>query len=74
MELEPGGLYVSEPHDENTEEYLLVSQGEFVLRLDDEDYIVRNGNGIRFKADKIHQYRNDSDSIAKFTMAIYYLV
>ena len=60
------------PHEEGTEELLMVSQGTLRLTVDGKDYLVEAGNAIRYQADKAHIYENAGETPAKLYMVIYY--
>ena len=62
----------SAPHEEGTEELLMVSQGTLRLTVDGKDYLVEAGNAIRYQADKAHIYENAGETPAKLYMVIYY--
>lgn len=73
IDIEQGGHLNAEAHREGTEEFLTVFQGELKVIVNDEEYIVHNGDSIRFKADKAHGYYNLGDELVKISMVIYYL-
>ncbi|NLY85719.1 MAG: helix-turn-helix domain-containing protein [Tissierellia bacterium] len=72
IELEPGASSISEPHDEYTEEYVLVLEGEFTVKIDGDIYKVGAGDAIRYRADRAHGYYNLSDNLTRISMVIYY--
>lgn len=72
IEIDSNSMSKSEPHDENTVEYLTVHEGEITLRIEDEEYTIKAGDGIGYLADKDHSYENLTDKIAKISMVIYY--
>ncbi len=72
IELDPGASSLSEAHDENTEEYVLVQEGEFTLKINGDTYTVKAGDAIRYRADRDHGYYNLSDKLTKISMVIYY--
>ncbi len=72
IEMDPGALSVSDPHGENTEEYIVMEEGELLLIIDGDEYKVSKGNAIRFRSDKTHEYHNKGGERAKFSMVIYY--
>ena len=72
IELDPGAASYSEPHDENTEEHVLVQEGEFTIKINGDTYRVKAGDAIRYRADKDHAYYNLSDKLTKISMVIYY--
>lgn len=72
IELDPGASSLSEAHDENTVEYVLVQEGEFTLKINGDTYTVKAGDAIRYRADRDHGYYNLSDKLTKISMVIYY--
>lgn len=72
IELDPGASSFSEPHDNNTKEYVMVSGGEFTLKTDGKQYILNAGDSIRYPGDKEHSYHNCSDEQTIVFMVIYY--
>ncbi len=72
IEMDLGCCSESAPHEEGTEELLMVSQGTLRLTVDGKDYLVEAGNAIRYQADKAHIYENAGETPAKLYMVIYY--
>ena len=72
VEIEKGGYLSAEPHGQNTQEFITVFDGEVTIRVDDEEYTVKKGDSIRFRADKSHAYHNSGDDLTKASMVIYY--
>jgi len=72
IEMDLGCRSESAPHEEGTEELLMVSQGTLRLTVDGKDYLVEAGNAIRYQADKAHIYENAGETPAKLYMVIYY--
>lgn len=70
--MEKGACSDSAPHEEGTEEYLLVTEGRLNLKIENQEFIIDEGNGIRFDANRAHVYANASDAITKIYMVIYY--
>lgn len=70
--LEPGCRHFSESHNDGTEEYIIVTSGTMKLEVGDEQYILQNGDAIRYYADKNHGYINDSQEDTIFQHIIYY--
>ncbi len=59
IEIEPGAVYSSGPHGENTKEYIIVEEGELRLKVSREAYIIKTGDAVRFDSDKEHEYCNN---------------
>jgi len=72
VEVDKCGYLCSEAHLEGTEEYITVFQGEMTVRVDGEEYIVKTGESIKFKADKNHIYHNCGEELLRMSMVIYY--
>ena len=66
IDIEPNGVYESRNHGEKTREYISMIEGEVVIQLDKEFYIVKPDDVFRFEADRIHQYINRSDKKVSF--------
>lgn len=58
FEIAPGAVYTSGAHGENTKEYLIVQQGQLTLVVEGTEYLVGQGDAIRFDTDKEHAYCN----------------
>ncbi|WHH61085.1 XRE family transcriptional regulator [Petroclostridium sp. X23] len=71
-EIKKGGYLSSEPHGEETQEFITVFKGELTIRFGREEYTVKEGDSIRFKADKPHAYHNSGDKLTTISMIIYY--
>ncbi|MGE7840887.1 helix-turn-helix domain-containing protein [Lysinibacillus sp. NPDC093712] len=72
IEIDKDGKLSAEAHKEGTEEFITVFEGELMIRVNDNEYILKNGDSIRFKADRPHFYRNTSNTLTKLGMTIYY--
>ncbi|MFB5674579.1 helix-turn-helix domain-containing protein [Paenibacillus terreus] len=72
IEIDRGGFLASEPHSQGTEEFITVFDGELAVRIDDEEFTVKSGDSIRFRADKPHTYHNSGSGMVKMSMVIHY--
>ena len=72
VDLQNGCVHNSEPHDKDVEEYIFVSKGEFKLTVNDITYELKEGDSIKFLADKAHEYRNESGKVCTLHTIIYY--
>ncbi|MFS0673530.1 helix-turn-helix domain-containing protein [Ornithinibacillus sp. 179-J 7C1 HS] len=72
IEIEQGGKLDSVGHKEGTEEYITVFDGEVLIHINGSDYQLKNGDSIRFKADRPHSYFNTGNKLARLSMTIYY--
>lgn len=72
IELEPGCNHISTPHNNGVEEYIIVTEGEIELSVNDRNFILEKGNSIKFVANKPHIYRNTKNNKAIFQNIILY--
>ncbi|MGE7762178.1 helix-turn-helix domain-containing protein [Peribacillus sp. NPDC097895] len=72
IEIDEGGFLSADSHREGTEEFLTVFEGELTVRVNDKEYTIKNGDSIRFKADKPHSYLNSGESLTRLSMILYY--
>lgn len=72
VEIERGGYLNAEPHRKGTCEFITVFDGEITIRVDDEEFTVKKGDSIRFKADKPHTYHNSGNELTTVSLVIYY--
>ena len=72
VEIEKGGFLSAEAHLEGTEELITVFEGELTVRVNNNEYTVRDGDSIRFKADRPHTYHNSGETLTRLSMILYY--
>jgi transcriptional regulator with XRE-family HTH domain len=72
IELEPGCNHQSLPHNEGTEEYVVVTRGLMEVVVGDSIYKLSYGDAIRYFANKPHCYRNTTKDTVTFQHIIYY--
>ena len=72
IELEVGAHTISQPHENGTVEYIIATKGCFELTVDETTYVLNEGDGIRYDANKIHHYRNLAATKTIVCMIIYY--
>ncbi|GGE31259.1 transcriptional regulator [Pullulanibacillus camelliae] len=72
VDLEKDGYLSSESHGDRTEEFLTVFRGQITIGVNGNDYVVKDGDSIRFKADRPHTYHNSGDTVTRLSMVIYY--
>ncbi|MFC9538850.1 helix-turn-helix domain-containing protein [Lysinibacillus sp. NPDC056959] len=72
VEIEREGTLSAEAHKDGTEEFITVFDGELVIRVNNDEYRLKSGDSIRFKADRPHTYLNPGDTLTKLSMTIYY--
>lgn len=59
IDVEPGGVYESGSHGENTREYLAVIEGVLTVECHDHREELTNRQIYKFETDQPHTYRND---------------
>ncbi|MNI26141.1 hypothetical protein D3C73_798260 [compost metagenome] len=72
VEMEPGCVHHSEPHNEGVEEYILLTEGELAVSVQQEKYQLKVGDAIHFIADQPHSYENLSEHKTVYQAMIYY--
>lgn len=72
VDLEVGCVHCSQPHENGVEEYIYVSKGEFELTVKDISYNLKEGDSIKFLADKVHVYKNNSNKLSRLHTINYY--
>lgn len=72
IEIEPGGVYSSGAHGENTKEYVIVEKGELELKVARSDYRLQGGDAVRFDSDREHEYVNSGDTPLRFVCIFSY--
>ncbi len=73
VEIEPGCLHTSDKHNEGVEEHLTVmSEGILEVQIGEHPIYVHSGNSIRFLANTVHTYKNNSEHVIKFQIVMYY--
>jgi transcriptional regulator with XRE-family HTH domain len=72
IEIQPGGNLTADAHPDGTQEFLTVYNGNLIVRVDEQDYRLKQGDAIRFRADRPHAYQNPGDSLVKISLVIHY--
>lgn len=72
VEIEKGGYMSAEAHYEGAQEFITVYDGELTVRVNNQEFAVKEGNSIKFKADKPHAYHNSGSELTRLSMVIYY--
>lgn len=70
--IEPGGTLSARPHLAGAEEYITVFAGTLELWVEEERYLLEEGDSIRFRADVPHGYGNPDQDTTVLSMIIYY--
>lgn len=72
VEMERGSYLSAEAHGPGTQEFITVFEGELTIRVGNEEFTVRTGDSIRFKADRPHAYHNSGEGMTRLSMVIHY--
>lgn len=72
IELEPGCNHASTPHNDDVEEYIIVTEGTMELTINDNSFTLQKGNSIKFMGNKPHSYKNTTTKKAVFQNIIMY--
>lgn len=72
VEIDKGGYLSADPHHAGTEEFITVFDGELTVHINSKEYTIKQGESIRFKADRPHVYHNSGESLTRLSMVIYY--
>lgn len=72
VELEQGCNHVSQPHNLEVEEYIIVDEGILELHIENQIFILSKGQCIKFHANKIHTYKNSNCTKVRFHNIIFY--
>lgn len=72
VNMEKKGYITAVPHPKGTVEVIVVYEGEVTVRVDDNEFTLREGDATRFYGDLEHVYHNTGDSMAKLGVVIYY--
>lgn len=66
--LEPGAEVPKHTNAVEHEQYVL--EGEYVVGVEDETYVVSAGDALLIPAGTVHWYRNESDTVGAFLCAV----
>jgi transcriptional regulator with XRE-family HTH domain len=72
LEIDPGAVSQSEPHEPGSEEFTMVNQGTLSLTVGKEHYDVPAGHSIRYNGDLPHSYANHAEEPVRLCMVIRY--
>ncbi|MBT9383031.1 XRE family transcriptional regulator [Pseudooceanicola sp. CBS1P-1] len=70
--LAPGQIHASGPHDAGVVEDIFVIEGAVEMVHGPALTLCRTGEGLRFRADVAHEYRNAGPGMARFHNTIHY--
>jgi len=72
VEMDPDSVHWSEAHHASVEEFLIMAEGTLEVQVGEEIYVLRQGDTLRFAADRSHLYRNATDRTIRYQSLIYY--
>ncbi|MEK4029736.1 XRE family transcriptional regulator [Pseudobacillus sp. FSL P4-0506] len=72
VEIEPGGSHFSDVHTKNSEEFILISEGELTIEIQGREFTLSKGEALSFQAHQEHTYKNFSQKKTSFFVIIYY--
>ncbi|SHK13615.1 helix-turn-helix domain-containing protein [Desulforamulus aeronauticus] len=72
IRLLPGAKHVSMPHNNSTEEYIVVTQGTLVQTVEDQSFELSAPAALAFKSNKHHTYSNPYDTEVVFQNIVKY--
>lgn len=70
--LQPGGSHASTPHENASGEYILVTQGELTLVVEEKEFLLKAPAAIQFSPQKTHRYENRSSFVTIFQNIVRY--
>lgn len=70
--LEPGAYFESEGHRFGVEEYLFICGGTLTLNVGNKEYLLSQGDAIRFSGENIHSYHNQGETTVSAFTILYY--
>lgn len=72
VEMDPGCVHVSEPHNEGVEEYLILEYGSLEIEIGGIRHAVGPGQSIRFIPSSEHKYINTYEGVTGYHAVIAY--
>lgn len=72
IKLIPGGKHVSTPHQNSTEEYIVVTKGTLKLIVEDQTFELTAPSALKFKSNQNHTYSNPCDTEVIFQSIVRY--
>lgn len=73
IEIDPGTVFLGEPHEGNVYEYLYVTEGKIQVTVEGKIFEVKEKEFIQFYANGPHEYKCLSDTTASAIMKISYI-
>ncbi|QLW41138.1 XRE family transcriptional regulator [Citrobacter sp. RHBSTW-00524] len=72
IQLAPGALSESTPHETGVIEHVVVINGLLDMCIEGQWRTMESGEGVRFAGDRAHSYRNSSEQTVHFHSLIHY--
>lgn len=72
IKLLPGAKHVSTPHQNSTEEYIVVTKGTLVMIVEDQTFELKAPSALKFKSNRNHTYSNPNDEEVIFQNIVKY--
>ena len=72
VDMKPKGYIHSEPHPRGSIEIIVVHEGNVTIRVEEEEFILNEGDATRFSADVEHVYHNTGEKNVRLGVMIYY--
>ena len=72
IQLAPGALSESTPHETGVIEHVVVINGLLDMCIEGQWRTMKSGEGVRFAGDRAHSYRNSSEQTVHFHSLIHY--
>lgn len=72
IKLLPGARHASTPHQNSTEEYIVVTKGTLVLTVEEQSFELTAPSALKFKSNRNHSYSNPYDAEVEFQNIVKY--
>jgi quercetin dioxygenase-like cupin family protein len=72
IKLLPGARHISTPHQNSTNEFIVVTKGTLVLTVEEQSFELTCPSAIMFKSNKEHTYSNPYDTEVIFQNIVKY--
>jgi len=72
FEIDPGTVFHGEPHAGNIDEYVFLTRGRLSITIAGQEYSIKAGEFLKFRADQPHDYRCLSEETAAAIMQVSY--
>jgi|ASRL01.1.fsa_nt_gi transcriptional regulator with XRE-family HTH domain len=72
VDMAPKGYIHAEPHPKGSIEIIVVHEGQVAIRVEEEEFVLNEGDATRFFGDVEHVYHNIGSKKARLGVVIYY--